>query len=53
MRSMPIAMPQSMLPTMIAMAMRWSVSMLEPHWRLEWKEQTSSGRPASFWTVPM
>ena len=34
MRSMPRAMPQSVWPTWIDIATRWSVSMLEPHWRL-------------------
>jgi hypothetical protein len=52
MRSIPSATPQSMAPTAIDMAMRWKVSMLEPHWRLELKEQTSSGRPARRGTVP-
>ena len=52
MRSMPSATPQSVAPTMIDIATRCIVSMLEPHWRLELKEHTSRGRPASRCTVP-
>ena len=41
MRSIPSAIPHSIEPTTIPIAIRCSVSMLEPHWRLVLKEQTA------------